>query len=770
MTEPLAAGRVVPAPPEFVAPARRDTVLLLAEGPEWEAVARLAREHGYLVLEARSIFEALSHLNEAAPDLVLLPGDSRGFELLDRLRGGGSNTVSAIVLTRADDLKALVEAFDRGADDVMPYDADPGELGARIRARLERRALPRTEMLRDPVTGAYTEESLAMMLRLEIERVGRVDRPASFAYLAFHELPVVESELGQRVRDRILADVVEIVEADGRKLDVVGFSNGHLALLLPDTPARGAHVRLSRLVRKLYDHTFVVEGREVRLTPVVGFTGVARGLDADEVQARAWDATMHAADQLDLHATRWTRQLAPATQASGNRFVRWLDRRRTTFQVIAQQLACLGVPVLLYWLLDRAGVDFTGKIYLVVVVALVLTALVIWIECLAAFRPRTPPDDPIASYPPASAIVPAYLPNEKDTIVETVEALLAQDYDELQVILAYNTPIDLPVEDELRAIAERDPRFTALRVHGSVSKAQNVNVALAGVTGEFVAIFDADHHPAPGAFKRAWRWLANGADVVQGHCVVRNGSDGNLQRLVAAEFEAMYAVSHPGRARLHGFGIFGGSNGYWRTPVLRLTRLRSFMLTEDIDSSMRVIGAGGTIVSDPGLVSTELAPGSWGALWGQRLRWAQGWSQVALRHLWDGLRSRNLSLRQKVGLAYLLGWREIYPWISLQTFPILAFWIVRGSPPVDWFVPVFVATTLFTFSAGVVQAWTAWRLSAPEVRTHGRWFVFFGLVSQLFYVELKNVITRTAHLKEGMRERRWKVTPRSTRLSSPVKR
>ena len=67
-------------------PGRRDTVLLLAEGSEWDAVARLARGHGYLVLEARTIFEALAHLREAAPDLVLVPGDSRGFELLDRLR------------------------------------------------------------------------------------------------------------------------------------------------------------------------------------------------------------------------------------------------------------------------------------------------------------------------------------------------------------------------------------------------------------------------------------------------------------------------------------------------------------------------------------------------------------------------------------------------------------------------------------------------------------------------------------------------------------
>jgi cellulose synthase/poly-beta-1,6-N-acetylglucosamine synthase-like glycosyltransferase len=232
---------------------------------------------------------------------------------------------------------------------------------------------------------------------------------------------------------------------------------------------------------------------------------------------------------------------------------------------------------------------------------------------------------------------------------------------------------------------------------------------------------------------------------------------------VASEFEAIYGVAHPGRARVHGFGIFGGSNGYWRTSLLTQTRLRSFMLTEDIDSSMRVLTEGGRIVSDPGLVSTELAPESWRALWGQRLRWAQGWSQVSWRYLRTALRNNQLTRRQRLGLAYLLGWREVYPWISLQIFPILGFWFLRGEPVISWVVPVFLATTAFTFSAGVAQAWTAWRLASPDLRRHGRWFVVYGLVSQLLYMEFKNIVARTAHLKELMGERKWKVTPRKAR-------
>ena len=182
-----------------------------------------------------------------------------------------------------------------------------------------------------------------------------------------------------------------------------------------------------------------------------------------------------------------------------------------------------------------------------------------------------------------------------------------------------------------------------IKVHDSTSKAQNVNAALRVAEGEFVGIFDADHHPMAGAFDRAWRWIADGADVVQGHCVIRNGDDSALAKLIAVEFEQIYAVAHPGRAALYGFGIFGGSNGYWRASALEQIRLRGSFLTEDIEASMRVLDAGGRIVNDPGLISRELAPETPRALWKQRMRWAQGWFQVSCRHLWPILRSAALT-------------------------------------------------------------------------------------------------------------------------------
>jgi diguanylate cyclase (GGDEF)-like protein len=742
---------------------RRDAVLLAC--PDNAARGRfeaLLEEEDLLVMSCETAAEAERHLAGARPDLLILWApfeEAEVLRLLERVRQDGEGRrVPALIL--ADDPGTRLRAYAVGADDVAGTAVSSEEFRARVRVRLERRPVPRDRMVVDTVTGALTEAAFEGRLVHEAERVGRGGKPGAVAYLSLHELPALEARLGARARDEVLAQLVEVIEEDGRKLDLVGLSRGHLALLMPNTPAKGAQIRLERLAKKISKLKIDVDGTPCRLTPSLGFAASLPDVEVEELKDRAWTAVLHAGEQLDLHPVRWRPELAKASsERSGLR--RHLARLRTPLQVGFQQMLCFGLPFFTYMAMDRLGTDVTGVAFIVLVVALALTALAILVECRAALRPAKPPPLLDGRLPRASAVIAAYLPNESRTVVETVESFLRQDYPDLQVILAYNTPEWLPVEETLLEIAERDPRFVPLRVEGSVSKAQNVNAALASVTGEFVGIFDADHHPAPGSFERAWRWLGSGVDVVQGHCVVRNGGDTWVTRLVAAEFEAIYAVSHPGRARLHGFGIFGGSNGYWRRDVLERTRLRSFMLTEDIDSSLRVLRAGGRIVADPGLVSTELAPDTPRALWNQRMRWAQGWSQVAMKHLHAALRTPELTVRQKLGCLQLLGWRELYPWVSLQTLTILLYWAVRADPPADWFVPVFVVTTLLTFSAGPVQSFTAWRLAHPSVKRQRRWFLFFGVVSQLAYVEVKNVIARTAHIKEAMRERRWKVTPRA---------
>jgi len=434
-------------------------------------------------------------------------------------------------------------------------------------------------------------------------------------------------------------------------------------------------------------------------------------------------------------------------------------------------VATVGVvlaPYLMYWLLWKSGIDYTNIIFDAIVAALVMTAAGILVETLLALGALK--DPPIAkSYPAASAIIAAYLPNEAATIVETIEAFLRVNYSaDLQVILAYNSPERMPIEEKLREIAGRDSRFVMLRVDGSTSKAQNVNAALSIVSGEFVGIFDADHHPDPDSFTRAWNWLASGYDVVQGRCVIRNGDSSFVAQTVAVEFESIYGLAHPGRAKMHGFGLFGGSNGYWKTDLLHATGMHAHMLTEDIDSSLRVILGGGRIASDPKLVSRELAPGGMKALWNQRLRWAQGWFQVSIKHIIPALRSSNLNWHQKASMFHLLVWREAYVWVVAQVYPIVAFWVFVRGDHLNWFVPVFVATLVFTTLVSPFQLVCTYLLAEKSIRERGWWWIAHMFVMFLAYSELKNIMSRVAHLKELCREKAWRVTPRGAQRTTVI--
>ena len=139
--------------------------------------------------------------------------------------------------------------------------------------------------------------------------------------------------------------------------------------------------------------------------------------------------------------------------------------------------------------------------------------------------------------------------------------------------------------------------------------------------------------------------------------------------MIAVEFDKIYAVSHPGRAATWGFGLFTGSNGYWRSTLLRDLRMNGDMLTEDIDSSLRAVSRGAKTVHDLNVVSYELAPTTLKSFWNQRLRWAQGWAQASSKHIVLTFNKPTYGARSMVnraGLVSLLFIRELSYYLVTQ--------------------------------------------------------------------------------------------------------
>jgi cellulose synthase/poly-beta-1,6-N-acetylglucosamine synthase-like glycosyltransferase len=615
---------------------------------------------------------------------------------------------------------------------------------------------------------AVSEQRVADEIEQLLSRLGRSERRGVLAAISVAEMTRLGTRLGPQAEQAVNAAFDKLFALDATKSEIhARRSDGGFWLLMPDTSVAAAQERLRRLSSRVVNAIVDVADEHVRMTPVTGYAPIGSAASGDELRDHAILALEDAALHLDLVPVGYGPALATITVkpiAKRDRLLSLIERLRSPMQIAFTLTVLLSLPFIIYVIIFDAGFDLTTVTYPLMAAALAVTAAALWVESFQAIGAVAVPDAPPGDYPPATAIIAAYLPNEAATIVDTVTNHLEQDYPgELQVILAYNAPKHLPVEDILATLAAHDSRLLLLRVEASTSKAQNVNAALAYVRGEFVGIFDADHHPAQGSFARAWRWLSNGHDIVQGHCVVRNGEASWVARLIAVEFESIYAVSHPGRARLHGFGIFGGSNGYWRRDALRQIRMQRSMLTEDIDSSMRSLRQGFSIVSDPGLISSELAPTTIGAFWHQRMRWAQGWTQTARRHLRPALTSSQLTGRQKLGAGFLLGWTQVVPWVTIQVVPILAFtaWRDGGLGKLDLLVPLFVLLSIFTFSVGIAQAVFAYKLGDSRISQHRSWFVLYGIHSMLWFGELKNLIARVAQLKEIIGERQWRVTPRA---------
>jgi DNA-binding response OmpR family regulator/cellulose synthase/poly-beta-1,6-N-acetylglucosamine synthase-like glycosyltransferase len=757
----------------------RKLILIVDDDPTIQNILSLVlTKSGFEVSVASNGEDALHRVAEEIPDLIIsdvMMPDMDGFTLLKEIRSKSETCyIPVIMLTAKSSCEDVIDGLTLGADDYLSKPIDMDVLLSRVVSKLNRPPVPAENLIMDRQTGLLSLKEFNNEASREVYRAFRGGKPGCLANLEILETDRLKERLGDRANREISKQISEIIQQFHQSLYLFGHDpSGKFLILLPEEDQESSLKNLRVISKKISEKTFSSKEEIIRLTPIIGYTLFGKTESFEEVCDQTQIALEYARTQMDLEPKIFSEDVKNVVEKqrtinkskkNTSPLIRLFNSSRTGIQFLISIFFYLFLPYWIYYFLNQLGFDITPVIYYVIVVTLLITAVVIWWEGFLSLKQIDPPIAADIMYPPASAIIAAYLPNEAYTIVETINVFLGLDYPgPLQIILAYNTPHSLPVELLLQEMAKKDDRLVLLKVEGSESKSQNVNAAISHVTGEFVGIFDADHHPEQNSFTRAWQWLSSSCDIVQGHCLVRNYDASWISKMVAVEFEAIYAVSHPGRTRLYGFGIFGGSNGYWKTELLRLTRMHGFMLTEDIDSSMRVTEDGYVIITDPKLISRELAPGTMKALWNQRMRWSQGWFQVSLEHFLSAVRSKKLSIRQKLGATYLLAWREIYPWLTSQMFPIIAFWAwkYKGLEKLDWLIPIFVLTTLFTLSVGPGQAVFAYIKSEKEIKDHKLWFFWYFIFSSLFYTEFKNIIARIAQIKEIMGERNWRITPRT---------
>jgi len=134
-----------PAPSTLGAAARQlrtpARVLTVMDQPVLAEVIRLALSHGpFQTRTARTEAEAMAVLEDWHPQLLIVDMDLGKGHVLDDLLAAGirSGGIPSIALTRRGDLRAKLEAFERGADDILTVPLSPEELIARTLAIMRR--------------------------------------------------------------------------------------------------------------------------------------------------------------------------------------------------------------------------------------------------------------------------------------------------------------------------------------------------------------------------------------------------------------------------------------------------------------------------------------------------------------------------------------------------------------------------------------------------------------------------------------------------------
>ncbi len=163
------------------------------------------------------------------------------------------------------------------------------------------------------------------------------------------------------------------------------------------------------------------------------------------------------------------------------------------------------------------------------------------------------------------------------------------------------------------------------------TKPRALNIALAIVRGECVAVFDAEDAPAPRQLRdAAERFLCEPSDVacLQAQLSIDNTEDSWLTRLFAIEYAVLFDVLHHGMADLGMPLALGGSSNHFRAAALReVCAWDAWNVTEDADLGLRLARFG---YRSKTLMSTTLeeAPARLRTWMKQRRRWSKGWTQT----------------------------------------------------------------------------------------------------------------------------------------------
>jgi poly-beta-1,6-N-acetyl-D-glucosamine synthase len=337
---------------------------------------------------------------------------------------------------------------------------------------------------------------------------------------------------------------------------------------------------------------------------------------------------------------------------------------------------------------------------------------------------RRPHPGELPVYPAVTVLIPCH--NEELAIEQVVRTAMASSYPNFDILVIDDASTDGTGAILERLVAEL-PSLRVLRLERNFGKAKALSLGAVATSAEYLMCIDGDALLDPEAMHwMVWDLERNPrVGAVTGNPRVLNRTT-LVSRIQVGEFSAIVGmIKRTQRLLGRVYTVSGVCSCFRRRAVHDVDYWSSNTVTDDVDISWKLQLAYWGILYEPRALCWILVPETVRGLWRQRLRWARGGVEAALRYR-----------------RTLLGWTKRRMWPVLAELFVSTVWcyavfLVLLAWVLTWAVPDWVPQQLQV--ATLLPGWTGSLLAIVcllqfltglvlDRRYEGR-----GLIRQLFW-------------------------------------
>lgn len=328
----------------------------------------------------------------------------------------------------------------------------------------------------------------------------------------------------------------------------------------------------------------------------------------------------------------------------------------------------------------------------------------------------------LTDYPLVSVLIPAR--NEEAAIQNTVSGVLQSNYPNFEIIVIDDASTDT-TPAILREIAAANPKVRVLLLQENSGKPAALRYGTLSSQGDIILTIDADAFLDPNAI----HWMVSHfssprVGAVTGNPRVRNRTS-LLGKIQVGEYSSIIGMIKRTQRILGKVLTVSGVIAAFRKQALFDVGLwDTDMITDDINITWKLEKRFWDIRYEPNALCWILVPESIKGLWKQRIRWAQGGTEVIRRHgdIWRSWKQRRL---WPVYLEYVTSVLWSYTYVVFAFIWGINLFYPTGIPGVnfipDWKGSFLVLICLVQFLAGLLLD----RRYEKKICTHLFWVIWY---------------------------------------------